>query len=257
MEPGMQSSFIPHDAASATPLPRDRSGGGLVEVGLLISIVLLVASGALAAAVFLYGQYAQTSGASKLDQLQRAEAAFEPSLIQQLTRLDDRMQASETILNAHLAPLAFFDALQQTTLTTVSFQTLDFEAPDPQHMTIKMSGVGEEVNSIALQADLFSKSGVITNPIFSDISRQTDGVHFTLTAAVNPTAINYVQLLGAASSPSAAIQSAASQQGMVASSSSPFGGSAAQQQTQTGGPVQTPTLPASQSTTQPGTLPAQ
>ena len=215
MEQGIQSSFIPHDAAAATPLPRMRSGGGLSELGLLISIVLLVASGALAGAVFLYGEYAQTSASSKLDQLQRAKAAFEPSLIEELTRLDDRMRTAEGVLSAHLAPTAFFDALQQSTLTTVSFQSLNFEASDLQHVAIKMSGVAEAVNSVALQADIFSKNGVITNPIFSDISRQADGVHFTLSAVVNPAAINFIQMVGAASAAAQAQQGQQQTGGML------------------------------------------
>lgn len=237
MESGIQSSFIPKDATAATPLPRGESGG-LSEVLLLISIVLLVASGALAGAVFLYGQYTQSSAASKVDQLQRAKAAFEPSLIQELTRLDDRMRAAETILSAHTAPTAFFDALQQTTLATIAFQSLDFQATDPQRMTIKMQGVAQGVNSIALEGDIFSKNGVITNPIFSNISRQSDGVHFTLNAVINPAAINYVQR----TSSSAAPQTPAQTQGATPSL---FGGQDAQQETsQTQAPA-VPQAPAS------------
>ncbi|OGG54598.1 hypothetical protein A3C20_01940 [Candidatus Kaiserbacteria bacterium RIFCSPHIGHO2_02_FULL_55_25] len=240
MDIGTQPSLIPHDAATAAPMPGKRSAGGLAEVGLLISIVLLVASGALGGAVFLYGQYAQTSAGSKVEQLQRAKQAFEPSLIEELTRLDDRMRAAAAILSAHMAPIAFFDALQQSTLQTVSFQTLDLEANDPQHMVVKMNGVAEAVNSIALQADLFSKNGVITNPIFSDISRQQDGVHFALSASVNPTAINYVQLINAAS----AAQPGQQTQQPAGTLFSPAVQSATQQQPQ--GALQQPYQPATQ-----------
>jgi hypothetical protein len=197
MESGIQSSFIPHDAAEPTVVRRE-SNRGLSDLFLLVSIVVLVASGALAAGVFLYDEYAQTSSASKLDQLKRAKAAFEPALIDKLTRLDDRMNAAQTILSGHMAPTAFFDALSQSTLTTISFSTLDFDATDPAHLAIKATGIAQSVNSIALQADLFSKSGTIANPIFSDISRQTDGVHFSLSAAVNPASINYERLIAAA-----------------------------------------------------------
>jgi hypothetical protein len=230
MESGIQSSFIPHDAGEPSRTqaqPPARSS--LAELGLLVSIVLLVASGALAGAVFLYKQYAQTSEASKVQQLQRAKDAFEPSLIQELTRLDDRMRAADQVLASHIAPSALFNALQQATLATVSFQTLDFLATDPQRMTIKVSGIAEGVNSIALQADLFSKNGVITNPIFSDISRQPDGVHFSLSALINPVAINYVKTVGAA--PAANTQTP-TQSGAA---NSPFNGinGAATTQTQT------------------------
>ena len=62
-----------------------------------------------------------------------------------------------------------------------------------------MAGVAQSVNSIALQAQIFSKNGIITSPIFSGIERQIDGVHFDFNALVNPAAINYVQELNAAS----------------------------------------------------------
>lgn len=194
MESGIQSSFIPQDASRPTAIPRSSGGGGLAELGLLISIVLFVASGALAGAVFLYAEYANTSAASKVTQLQRAKDAFEPSLISQITRLDDRMQAANSLLSAHTAPVAIFDALQEATLSTVSFTQLSYTGFDPQNMKIKMQGVAQSVNSIALQADLFSKNGVVIDPIFSDITRQVDGVHFTLTAAINPAAINYMRV---------------------------------------------------------------
>ncbi|OGG53496.1 hypothetical protein A2851_04220 [Candidatus Kaiserbacteria bacterium RIFCSPHIGHO2_01_FULL_53_29] len=193
-ESGIPSTFIPHDTA-VTPSAR-RSGGGLNDLLLLCGIVLLVASAALAVGVFLYQQFLATESASKLVQLERARSAFEPSLIQQLTRLDDRMHAADAILGVHLAPSVFFSALEQATLQTVSFQTLDFTAPDTQHIALKMVGVAQSVNSIALQADLFSKNGVITSPIFSNIARQQDGVHFDLSAVVNPAAIRYVALVG-------------------------------------------------------------
>lgn len=209
MESGIQSSFIPKDASAQTPIPRRAEGGGLADLFFLLSIVLFVASLALAGAVFLYEQYAQSSSASKLDQLQRAKAAFEPSLIQELTRLDDRMRVAETLLNAHLAPTALFNALSQSTLATVSFQSLDFQAVDAQHLKIKMQGIARGVNSIALEGDIFSKNGIIANPIFSNISRQLDGVHFTLNAVVNPMTISYLaqqQAAPASVSPTTQIQ---------------------------------------------------
>ena len=201
-ETSIQSSFIPHDTAvSAKPV---RSGGGLKDLLMLCAIVLFIASVALAVAVFLYLQFLQTQSASKVSQLQRAEAAFEPSLIQQLTRLDDRMHAADSILGTHIAPVAFFNALDQATLQTVSFQTLDLEVTDAHHINVKMQGVAQSVNSIALQSDLFSQNGVITSPIFSNIARQPDGVHFDLSAIVNPTAVNYTTVLNAASQSAAA-----------------------------------------------------
>ena|SRR3569832_36225 len=199
MESGIQSSFIPHDAPITT-LPRQGAPAmnrGLSELLLLLAIVLFVSSAALAAAVFLYDQYVQSSSASKLDQLKRAKAAFDPSLIQQLTRLDDRMNSAEQVLVGHVAPSALFDALQQSTLSTVSFSSLNLDIQDAQHMNLKMNGVAQSVNSVALQADLFAKSGIIESPIFSDITREADGVHFTVSAVLNPSMVSYEHLIAA------------------------------------------------------------
>jgi hypothetical protein len=215
METGIKSSFIPQAPMTPSNIDNHRSGGGM---GLLtlISIVLLVASITLAVGVFLYVQFLQTSASSKLEQLERAKQAFEPSLIQDLTRLDDRMRAADVILDEHIAPSALFTLLQQLTLQTVSFSTLDLtESADT--VTITMKGVAQSVNSIALQADLLAKSGVIASPIFSNINRQLDGVHFDFTAEVNRAALHYAPLGGqAAQQDVSAIQE-------VQQSTSPFG----------------------------------
>lgn len=241
METTTSPSFIPHDAKTA---PRGTQGSGLSELLVLIAIVLVVASVALAVGVFLYQQYLQSSSTSKLAQLQTAEAAFEPSLIQQLTRLDDRMTSADQILQSHIAPSALFSMLEQTTITTISYQSLTFDATNPEQISIKMSGVADSVNSIALQSDLFSKSGMITSPIFSNIGREQDGVHFDFSALINPTSLNYLQLLNSGSvnqapqtSPSTQVQTqtqtsqgaaSSSASGPTQGNASPFGTAPAQ-----------------------------
>ena len=197
METGIKSSFIPKDAATPA-VTRLTRGPGFSDLLILIGIVVLVASIALAIGVFLYVQFLKTSSESRLEQLERAKQAFEPSLIQELTRLDDRMRAADQVLTDHIAPSIFFHLLENLTLQTVSYANLDFQAVDPQNMRIKIHGVAQSVNSIALQADYLSKSGAITSPIFSNIDRQSTGVNFDLSALVNPSALRYLQIAGAA-----------------------------------------------------------
>ena len=195
MESGIKSSFIPADAIKPVAVRRV-SRTGFADLLILLAVVGLVASVALAAGVFLYLQYLQTASASKLEQLNRAKEAFEPSLIQELTRLDDRMQAAEVVLKNHIAPTVFFHLLEQLTLQTVSYNTLDFSAADGQNVTIKMDGVAASVNSVALQADYMSKSGSITSPIFSNVNRGMTGVSFNLAAIINPLELRYSRSLG-------------------------------------------------------------
>ena len=192
METGIKSSFIPQTPITPTATARRR--GGSFDFLLLIAIVFLVASVTLAAGVFLYAQYLNSAAASKVDQLQRAQAAFEPSLIAQLTRLDDRMRAADLVLGTHMAPTTLFHLLEQLTLQTVAFSSLDFVVTT-ENTTLAMQGLAKSVNSIALQADLFSKHGTIVSPIFSNIDRQLDGVHFELIASVNPSNLKFAALV--------------------------------------------------------------
>ena len=232
MEIGVPNSFIPHDATTPSEPRRYDSGGGITDLLTLVAIVLFFASAALAAGTFLYQQYLTSQSTQKQAQIQQAQAAFDPTLIQQLTRLDERMNSASTILGSHIAPSAFFAALNATTLATVSFQDLTFDATNPQDITLKMSGIARDVNSIALQADLFSKGGVITDPIFSGIDQQADGVHFDVTATVNPAALNYESLVsgtpaaGVNQIPATGSLAPASGQG-AATTVSPFTGPAA------------------------------
>jgi hypothetical protein len=194
MEIGVPNSFIPHDATTPDAPHYERSGG-LAELLFLVALVLLIVSIALCAGTYIYMKYLQSESTQKQAQIKAAQAAFDPQLIEQLTRLDNRMTSADTILGTHIAPSAFFAALDSTTLTTVSFQSLTFDATNPSAMTLDMSGIAHDVNSIALQADLFSKSGIITNPIFAGIDQQADGVHFTVKASVNPSALSYESLV--------------------------------------------------------------
>ncbi len=192
METGIKSSFIPQ--APITPVRTEtRQRGGGFDFFILFALVIFVASATLAVGVFLYSQFLSTSAASKLAQLERAKQAFEPALIRDLTRLDDRMRAADVVLSAHVAPTTMFRLLEELTLQTVSFSSFDYSS-GIEGAEVSMKGVAQSVNSIALQADLLSKSGIISNPIFSNINRQVDGVHFDFSASVNVAALRFTPL---------------------------------------------------------------
>lgn len=216
MDSPTQPTFIPHEAVNAASSRRE--SGGLSELVFLISIILIIISAALAAGVFLYSQYLQTSNQSKLNQLNSAEASFDPSLIQQLTRLDNRMTAAQALLADHLAPTQLFNMLEQSTVQDIAFTALSYDATNPQNVTLSMQGIAGSVNSIALQAQVFSQSGIITNPIFSNIDAQQQGVNFDFTALINPSSLNYEKLITGSQT---AVQPQPQQQ-VPAQPSSPF-----------------------------------
>jgi hypothetical protein len=214
MESNIKSSFIPQSPIAPSRAAARTSGGGF-DLFILLGIVIFVASATLAVGVFLYSQYLTTSAASKLEQLERAKQAFEPSLISDLTRLDSRMRTASEILESHIAPTALFQLLEQLTLQTVAFSSFDFSASE-EGLTLDMRGIAQSVNSIALQADLLAKSGVISSPIFSNINRQINGVNFDFTAEVNAGALNYANQVNPSGAPE-------TQESIPEEPASPFG----------------------------------
>ena len=201
MESPISSSFIPSDTVNRSVPKRPYYGGGFSDLFVLAAVVLFLTSVALGIGVFLYQQYVTTSISGKTAALQRAKAAFEPSLITELTRLNDRMVSGEKVLGSHLAASVIFRLLEASTLQTVAFKSMTFEASSRDKITLKMQGVAKDVNSIALQADLFGKSGIVSSPIFSNITRDTDGVHFDMFAIINGSALKYVSALSGAAVP--------------------------------------------------------
>lgn len=205
MESNIRSSFIPKDAGNIGASIRTPNGSsGIFDLLVLVAVVFLVASVALGIGVFLYVEFLQTSLTSKKQQLARAQDAFEPTLIAELTRLDDRLKASQTLLDRHVAPSIVFDLLEQLTLETVSFSNFSFDATQAEGMKVTMQGVAQSVNSIALQADLIAKHQAFSSPIFSNINRDRDFVRFDLAVDVNPTAIRYVNILNQGAAAAAA-----------------------------------------------------
>lgn len=196
MDANAQPSFIPHDAG--TPASTRRRSGGLMDLLLILAILAFAASAALAVGVFLYHQYLSSVAAADLAKLKRAEESFQPALISQLERLDNRMHSAEAILSKHLAPSAFFTVLDAITAKTVSYSSLNITVAD--RIKLDMDGVAQSVNSVAFQADLLSKDGTYQNPIFSNLDRQKDGVHFHLAALINPDSINFQSLTGGGAS---------------------------------------------------------
>lgn len=214
MEANAQPSFIPHDAG--IPARPHRSGGGIGDLVLMLAILIFAASAALGVGVFLYQQYLTTAAASNLAKLKKAQEQFQPALITQFERLDQRMHAAEALLGAHLAPSAYFIILDAVTAKTVSYSSLSLVVSDT--IKLEMDGVARSVNSVAFQSDLLSKEGAYQNPIFSNLDRQKDGVHFHLSTLINPDSINFQVLTGGG-----AAQVLPSVEVAPAAATSPFG----------------------------------
>jgi hypothetical protein len=197
MESPINSSFIP-TKISLSERPREEYGSDAFDVVVLLGVIALVVAGTMAAGVFLYKQFASNELAAKKAQLNKAKEAFQPNLVRDLARLDERISIAEGILQTHIAPSAFFDILQQLTLRSVQFHSMNFDTAVADKLHIKMDGKAASVNSVAYQSSVFGGHPAIKNSIFSIGSIAKDGVDFVVEFDLSPEAINFATLVSAA-----------------------------------------------------------
>lgn len=193
MEPKFKTSFIPKQPISGTS-PK-RKSGGLGIISLILSILTMGVI-ALAVGVFLYQQLLDTTVDRKKATLDRAQAAFEPTLIQELVRIDNRLKAAEDILDNHVSISALFELLERLTLQSVRFESFEYSFLEDDRINITMSGNAKNFGGIALQADIFGRDRLINEPIFSGLNLDQKGnVVFDFTATIDKSLVLFVNNL--------------------------------------------------------------
>jgi hypothetical protein len=205
MDQPVPTSFIPKRPLGTI----ERAGGGVASLALLLSLLVFIPSILAAGGVFAYQQYLNSAIAQKSASLTAAEAAFDPSAIQDLERLDARINAAQTLLQAHVAPTALFDFLSAQTLQSVQFTTFSYTLNNDGSATINLNGEGSSFASVALQSDQFGASKLLKNVVFSNITVGTGGkITFSVEATVDPSLLSYeAGLTSAAAAPASAVSS--------------------------------------------------
>lgn len=193
MDPQVSGSFIPK-----APLTQTRRAGGGMGLFLLISIVLFVLSLAGAAGVFAYEGLLNAQVASRDDQLRRAEGAFEPRVIEDLSRLDNRLLRARELLQRHLAPSGIFDFLSQATLEQVQFTKFSYRIEGQGSAVISLTGSADTFSTVALQSDQFGSARLLKNVVFSNVVQGGVGgnankVSFEVKAELDPSLFIYAR----------------------------------------------------------------
>lgn len=188
MDPQVGASFIPKKPLVGESRRRSGMFGLVMFVSIMVFIISLVAAGA----TVLYVQYLKGALVSKSESLTRSQEAIGPAAIQDLIRLDDRINQSKALLSKHVAISAIFDFLSAQTLEKVQFTDFEYAAGEKGVATIRLSGVADSFSTIALQSDQFGASKTLKDVIFSNIVIAESGsVSFSVSAGVDPTLTLY------------------------------------------------------------------
>lgn len=189
---GLSNSFIPQDASKTPRFNQNGGGGGLIDLAFILSVVLLVTSGALYGAVFMYHSYLTSQNVSAEQQIQTVNQNLDTKTVDAIMSIDQRMNAAQTLIGNHLAYSAFFNNLNQATLTSIQFSSFKIDSSDQtKGIVLSLSGVARDLNGVAYEAQLFGLDSMIKNPIFSGIALDTDGVHFVAAATIDPKQLSY------------------------------------------------------------------
>jgi len=188
METKLQTSFIPKK-----PITSDYSDdGSKVSLLTLLSIIAFIVVVAMVAGIIFWKDSLTKKIDADKQQLLKTKEAYEPNTIESLIRLDDRITVSNQLLSSHLAVSPVFKLLELETLRNIRFKTMRFSYGDNNKVSLTMSGVARNFETVAKQSDIFGTLKFLQQPVISDLNLTQDGsVSFNFTATIDKTLVSY------------------------------------------------------------------
>ena len=198
METKYQTSFIPKKPVMIEG--QSRSGG--MSLFLLVSVIIFLISLGLAGYVFLEKNILIQKITSNQSSIATNKNGLtsDSTTIESLVELNSRINVANSLLGKHIAVSPIFDFLQQATLKSVRFKNFSFsslskDASGVSRVSVQMSGIAKDWETVASQADEFGKADwkkIITEPKISNLSLNADGsVSFLFSAYVSPDFLVY------------------------------------------------------------------
>lgn len=140
---------------------------------------------------YFYKQSLQKNVNEMAASLERAQNAFEPGLINELSRLSGSIIAAKQVLENHRVISKILNLIGALTLKDTTFSNFKYAARDNK-ITIAMNGETKSYAGVALQAKLFEESGSVESVIFSNLSLKEAGkVNFNVELAIKPEFLIY------------------------------------------------------------------
>lgn len=188
LPPTIPTSFVPHTTTASNRTPR----ANLPGIFSVIAYALLAIALFLAIAVFFYGRILNSQKAAKDASLVSAQAAIDPATVEGFIQLRNRLSASKTLLENHVAFSVFFSALEKMLPTNVRFTSLHLSLTEDGVSKVEGVGVAKSFNALAATSNAFAEDGRIKDAIFSNISVNADSsVSFALSAKLDPKIIAF------------------------------------------------------------------
>lgn len=182
------TSFIPKKDIS---LGNKNKIGRTIDIYLLISFIIFLVALISSLGVFLYKGYLNSQIEDSIIILERERRSLDIDSIKVLSKLDKRLKVSEKLLDDHVDLVGFFEILENSTLESIQFKSLDLSLEDDM-LDVIMSGVADSYSSIVLQSDAFNETPNFHNPMFFDlIIMRTGDIQFSFSAQLDKSSVLY------------------------------------------------------------------
>lgn len=181
------TSFIPKTRLTASAYRQ--KGLGLFFIS---STILLVISLGLFGGVYFYRQSLQKDIDGLSASLERARQAFEPQLINELSGLNNSIDAATELFGRHQAVSGIFKIIESSTLPNVAFSNFNYKISSGGAPMVSMTGEATSYTQVAIQAKIFRDSDAIGQVSFSNLSLKEAGrVSFNLQLVFKSAALIY------------------------------------------------------------------
>lgn len=193
MEPKFQSSFIPKGTAAPTAKLSPVGPGRKQSKSLLslLSTAIFTISILLAAGAFGYKFYLRYSIDRMETDLRAAQETLRPELVEELTRVSNRMASARELVSSHEILTPLFIYLEEFTSRLVRFSNFTYTVTD-RGPEITMRGEARGYSALAFQADVFNRNPHFRDSVFSDLALNDRGdVIFLFQTRIDPEMISY------------------------------------------------------------------
>ena len=191
MDKEFKTTFIPKKNLSGVKPQESRASKKRRSLFGVLAFLLFVTALVSTVGVYLYKVRLAAVINSRIDSINRAEKAFEPSVILDLKKLDIRLRAGTELLGQHIAISDFLESLGESTLPEVSFDSFSYSYNE-EGSEVSMTGQARGYLQIAQQSDIFEENDYIQNHIFSDFAlTDTNRVTFSLEFTLNHELITF------------------------------------------------------------------
>jgi hypothetical protein len=191
METNFQSTFIPRGPmapVSAATLQKNSKKSGLLG---FLAFIIFALSLLITVGVYGYEKYQVSHIAKMGKELEAARQSLEADALNQVMRLNSRIESTQKIVDSHTAMSPLFDFLEANTVKSLRFTDFGYKQ-DSEGIKLNLKGQARGYSALALQAELFNKSKYIRNPVFTDLRLDEKGnVNFSFNADLDKSIISY------------------------------------------------------------------